>query len=190
MYDFWLVFNCNHMSIFHRLGVMATHFLSYLLLLRQNFGLPHPSFHAYPGAIFFKIKWFPSWDREKASTKIKTIGLMFVEIFCRHTNTQMPNKKSHQAELGGCGGVGVGGWIYLFLKFSCCLRDNKYSRKTWNLFMSLKKIVLQEQRAGSRQLIALGIFQQEVQGPWRSVWSIASWYQWCINLAVQTSLNI
>ena len=164
MYDFLLVFNSNQMSIFHRLGVIATHFLSYLLSLRQNFGLPHPSLHAYSGAIvFLKSNGFLPGSEKRLPLKMKTVGLMFVEIFCRHTDTQMPSKKSRQKEL--CGG---GGWIYLFLKFSCCLRDNKYSRKTWNLFMSFKKIVLQKQRAWSRQLIALEIFQQEAQGPWRS----------------------
>ena len=51
IYDFLLVSNSNHMSISHRLGVIATwKFFSYLLSLGQNFAPP-----PYPGAIFFKI---------------------------------------------------------------------------------------------------------------------------------------
>ncbi len=78
IYDFLLVFNNNHMSFCNCLGVIIiSHSKNVLLslIIRAKFWTPHT--HPYPGAIFFKIEWFPPWAREKAATKVKLIGLIF-----------------------------------------------------------------------------------------------------------------
>ncbi len=50
----------------------------YLLSSGPNFGPPHT--HYYPGAIFFKMEWFPSWITGKALIRNEVDWLL---SFCR-----------------------------------------------------------------------------------------------------------
>ncbi len=71
IYDYPLMSNSNHVPISHLLAVTATrNILSYLFSLGQNFGRPPQKSLPLPrGDIFFKMKWFLSGVRGKASTK-------------------------------------------------------------------------------------------------------------------------